>query len=223
MKKTLSIIAITALLSIGVFGCSSNTPENSGQPSANSSTSNGQQNQAQKQDNGTQGAPGQGQGSGQNSPGQNGGQPQSQPEMANLSGEVDTIAGTEVTLKLIEGFGGRRGNGEQPNRGAGQPGEQQDSANQGTPPQPSGQNGPANRGTAPQQRELNYTGETKTITVPEGTPITTVTRGTEGMTTKEMELKDLKQGMILQVWYEDQEKGIIAKINVMSTGEPANN
>ena len=72
------------------------------------------------------------------------------------------------------------------------------------------------------QRELKFTGETKNITVSEGTPITSMTRGQNGIETKQLELKDIEQGQVLQIWYSDKEKEQVSRISVSSFGNRQN-
>jgi len=128
-----------------------------------------------------------------------------------LSGEVGSIKGNEITLKVIETPNFRQGNSQR-NRSQGS--DDRGNGNQGnndrTQRQGSGFNGPQG-----QRRAVQYTGETKNITVPSGTSITVFTRGENGRESKAVELKDIKQGDILQVWYSDKDKGIISRITVI--------
>ncbi len=64
------------------------------------------------------------------------------------------------------------------------------------------------------QREPQYTGETKTITIPENTPISTTTRASSGNELQNLQVSDLKIGDILQIWYSNQDSQSLDKISV---------
>lgn len=104
---------------------------------------------------------------------------------ADLSGEVTAVTGNEITIKVIE-----------------QPKFNERDTNQrrkeGERP-------------LPQERDRNYTGETKTITVCEETTITTreINSGAKNIT-----LQDIKVGDILQIHYLNEEKEVISQINI---------
>jgi hypothetical protein len=75
----------------------------------------------------------------------------------------------------------------------------------------------------------NYTGETVTLNIPSGTPISTYQRGNGNTAEQQLSLSDIKQGSILMVWYKkDSGNGKdIDRIRVMqvpsSNGANANN
>jgi hypothetical protein len=79
-------------------------------------------------------------------------------KQADLMGEVTEIAGNEVTLKLIEV---PKMNGPRPS---------------GSPPKQGDGNDTGGR----MRREVKYTGETKSITLPAGVPIQSMMRGSFG-------------------------------------------
>lgn len=124
---------------------------------------------------------------------------------AGLMGEVTAVQDGSVTLKLIEmpqrsGTGGPEGEGHtRPSPGAGE--------NAGTHPQGHGQMTP------------KYTGETKTVKIPAGVTVTTVARGQSGMETKNIEVKDIKAGEMLQVWFSDAGKTVVSKVSVSNFGK----
>jgi hypothetical protein len=57
-------------------------------------------------------------------------------------------------------------------------------------------------------REKQYTGEEKTIVIPVGTPIVSMTRGEEGMVETEMSLNELSSGYTLSIYYQEDGKTI---------------
>lgn len=146
---------------------------------------------------------------------------------ADLSGEVTSITGSEVVLKLIEiptrsnNSDGNNGQNQGQSKDLGQDKSQGQAQGQG------GNRGPRQDGGQPQQRTVKYTGESKTITIPAEVPITTFERGQNGQNgqsgqngqngrvSKKIKFKDIKQGDTLQIWYQDKDKGTISRINVM--------
>lgn len=145
-------------------------------------------------------------------------------------GEVVSVSGNDISLKLLkmpQGMGnGQRHNGQNGN-GQGAPKDQQGNPGQGdkqNPPDNQGQGDQQNRqgqGGGPRNRQggnfqREYTGETQTITVPSGVSIEENTFSNGKRETKNIEVKDLKQGDILQVRYADKDKKTISKIQVMT-------
>ncbi|MCR4436104.1 MAG: hypothetical protein QHH06_13820 [Clostridiales bacterium] len=178
MKKLITVLTTSAILAMLISGCGSGvqsqtgsgTPEGTAASSSTGST---------------------------NSPSSTGGG-QRQFARPDLSGEVASISGNQVTLKLIEIPAPRR-NSQQGANGQAQNGSS--ATDQGT-----GQ---------PRQRNITYTGQTQTISIPDGTQITTTVRGQNAREEKAIELKDIKQGDILQIWYSDKDKQTISRISVM--------
>ena len=119
-------------------------------------------------------------------------------------GEVAKINGNEVTLKLME-IPQRKGGNKQ-NRHNGQNNEQ--NGGNITAGNGNGAGGPNRNGAK------RYTGEEKTITIPDGVSIVTMTRGTNGMTKNQITLKDISVGSILAIYYKSDGK-TINKIRVM--------
>lgn len=186
MKRIISILMLLTVLSLSLSGCKSKTAKGN----------NGQARQRSNQ--------------------------QGQFQAADLSGEVTEINGKEITIKVIEMPQFNRGNNGQGNNN--QSGNNQGGRYQGGNGQDNNQNGGQNNknpgnGGNPQPgggRAFNYTGETKTITIPDGISITTRDRANNGVQSKNIELKDIVKGDILQIYYSDKDKGTISKINVMT-------
>ncbi|MDI3481042.1 MAG: hypothetical protein PWQ97_697 [Tepidanaerobacteraceae bacterium] len=95
--------------------------------------------------------------------------------------------------------------------------------NQGANSQPDNaqmeNNGNQNDNRPKEKTALNYTGESKTITIPDGVEITTFARGDKGGEQKTIELKDIKVGDILRIWYSDENKTTISRVSVMPVAE----
>jgi hypothetical protein len=122
-------------------------------------------------------------------------------------GEVSAINGNQITLKLM--------NIPQMNkpksqvRGSGS-GNMQTS---GTSP---GNGAPPGNGTAPGNGSKGggvmgqpaYTGKEKTITIPNGTQMTSMTKGTNGMEQSKITLDQITTGSILSVYYDTDGKTI---------------
>jgi hypothetical protein len=123
---------------------------------------------------------------------------QGQFERADLIGEVSEVNGREITLKLIQmpQFQGRRGEGQ---NGAGRP-ERADR------PQGEGRT----------ERVINYTGESKIITIPENVDITSFNRGENGPGAIKIDIKDIKAGDMLQIWYSEEDENVITRISLGS-------
>ncbi|MCQ6279660.1 hypothetical protein [Bacillus sp. EB600] len=116
-------------------------------------------------------------------------------------GEVSAIGGNKVTLKLLKvpQMSGR--NGQVRGTGDGNMGVNA-AGNNGR--FASGSGGPGKGGMRPR----NYTGETKTIVIPKGVSITTMTRGTNGMNQTNISLNDLTTGSTLSIYYDTDGKTI---------------
>jgi hypothetical protein len=125
-----------------------------------------------------------------------------------IYGEVSEIIGNEVTLKLLEipdmsamnrekGTGGVQAGGKA--EGSAPAGETTGGAAGGTTAGTPGAGG---------MREKNYTGEEKTIVIPVGTPIVSMTRGEEGMVESEISLNELTSGSTLSIYYQEDGKTI---------------
>lgn len=64
----------------------------------------------------------------------------------------------------------------------------------------------------------NYTGETKTITIPEGMSVTRTVMGENGREVRDIKLEELKQGDILQVWYSEEDSNVISRVSAGDLG-----
>lgn len=106
-----------------------------------------------------------------------------------MFGRVKSIIGNEVVLEIAE----------MPQMQNNNDGKQEKKANgasteggKGTGERPQGAGG----------RELKFTGETATLLIPVGIPITT--KSQEG--SKEIDLADIYDGVSLQIWFDDIDK-----------------
>lgn len=139
-----------------------------------------------------------------------------QMERADLMGEVSEIVGNEVKLKVIKMPERPTGTPENPNGG-------KPNITPGTNPggngswQPGTQQGGTGQSGQTRNRQREYTGEVKTIIIPVGIKITTMTRGQNGVEQKEVNISEIKQGTILQIYYADDGK-TIEKITTMTSG-----
>lgn len=116
-------------------------------------------------------------------------------DRADLYGRVKTIIGNEVVLELME----------MPKANEQEKSETDREGNTSTGQFPPGQ-GSGFRQRSGGQREVNLTGETMTFFIPVGVPINSF-----GINeSKELDIADIYQGNILQVWYDnDTDKNII--------------
>lgn len=200
MKKTISLIAISLLTATLLFGCKAKTVDNQNANSNQNSTAQSNQN-------------------GGNSNGRG------QFQRADLSGQVVSVKGTQVTIKIIKQptFGQQGGNNSNNNSGNNSTSNNNNSNNNnnnssGNTNNTNGNNGNGGSQGQKQRRQLEFTGETKTLTIPDGTAITTTVRGNQGRETKQLKVTDIKADDILQIWYTDKDKGTISKISVQAYG-----
>ena len=125
-------------------------------------------------------------------------------QRADLEGEVASIDGNKITLKVIKA----------PEKSAG---SNQKNASKDADKTNSEVNNKDKQATnAPQNRQVEYTGETKDITIIDGIQIKTMNRGQQGSESKDLTVSDIKVGDILQITYSDKEKETISNINVRS-------
>lgn len=208
MKKTIHIIILLMALTALFSGCTGKTEAAASQPQVSSNQE--EQSVSDPAPQGTQSAS------------------QDKAVKSNIMGEVASINGSNIQLKLIEmpQFG----------PGGGQRGQKQESAGDqnNQPPDAKSQNGnppsdtpPAEnessdnsgmqRGNPPQGGQMNYTGETKTIIVSDDAEIISQGRSQDGSENQTLALKDIQVGNILRIWYEDEQNGVISKISVMTS------
>lgn len=195
MKKAISLIAISILTASLLFGCKAKTVDS---PNQNSTAQNGQ-NQGNFNGRG-------------------------QFQRADLSGQVVSIKGNAVTIKVIKQPEFTQQNGNNNNGSSNSNGNSSsnnnsnnnnnNNNNNGNNNNPNWNNGSGNNQGQRSRRQLEFTGETKTITIPDGTSITTMIRGNQGRETKQLKVTDLKADDILQIYYADKTKGTISKISV---------
>ena len=119
-------------------------------------------------------------------------------------GEVSAIDGNKVTLKLLKipQMSGR--NGQVRGTGDGNMGVNA-AGNNGRFASGSGGNGSPGKGG---MRARNYTGETKTIIIPNGVSITTMAMGTNGMTQSNISFNEITTGSTLSIYYDTDGKTI---------------
>ena len=68
-------------------------------------------------------------------------------------------------------------------------------------------------------RQVEYTGETKDITVGDGIEITTMSRGKQNSDTKTLTVSDIKVGDVLSITYSDKDKETISAIAVRQAAD----
>lgn len=121
-----------------------------------------------------------------------------------LFGKVKSIIGNEIVLELAEI--------PQREEGQGRPAQGEGNSGGETPANPGGQMG-SQRGRPAGNRQLKLTGETATVLIPVGIPVTTFSKGE----TKEMDIADIYEGSILQIWFDenDKENQTITRVMVM--------
>lgn len=115
----------------------------------------------------------------------------------NMFGKVRSIIGNEVVLELIE-MPTREATGEK---------NKKEAKKSAFPINSEGGNG--GPGERQGNRELNFTGETATILIPVGVPITTRSSGE----VKNLEIADIYEGSMLQIWTDEEEN--ITRVAIM--------
>lgn len=226
MKKVLSAVLVsTFLLTLAACGSGNSTAANQDNPSSPVSSSTGQ-NTARE-----------------GGPGGFGGW--NQGDSADLTGEITSVSGNQITLKLVKmptfnrngaapsgnsspgAIGGTAGDsrqiksGDRPSEGT-NPGRS--SGNQ-APDDNSERRGGGNRFQGNGQRSsraMEYTGETKTITVNDGVSITAMggrPGNNNGSEKSELKISDLVKGNVLQIWYSDDDKDTISRITVLQADQ----
>ncbi|WHY02665.1 hypothetical protein [Neobacillus sp. DY30] len=123
-------------------------------------------------------------------------------------GEVSEVIGNEVTLKLLKIPDMSAVNREKGTGGAPTDSKAEGGAATGTPPTDGAAAGAAGGGAGGGMREKQYTGEVKTIIIPVGTPIVSMTRGEEGMVETEISMNELTSGNTLSIYYQEDGKTI---------------
>jgi hypothetical protein len=187
-KKQLLAVFISALMIFVIAGCSNSG--NSNQASASG-------------------------GNGNSSNGNGNGNAFQKPD---VFGEVSTVNGNTVTLKLMkvpQNMGRRNGQKGQygRNRQNGQGGQSGQNSQNGQTAQNGTWNG-APRGGG-MMRQKQYTGQTQTITVPNNVTIQLMTYGQDGMSTMNTTLGQVAVGSTMMIYY-DTDKKTIKSIRVQA-------
>jgi hypothetical protein len=139
-------------------------------------------------------------------------------EKADLEGEVASIDGNKITLKVIKTPEPPTGKPEEDN--------QNNASKDADKKEVQVNNQDGETPKAPQHRQVEYTGETKEITIADGIKIITMNKGPQDSESKELTVNDIKVGDTLQITYSDSEKETISQINVRSavnTNKDTNN
>lgn len=235
MNRVISILIVLAFMGLMMTGCGEKTGSNDNGHNAVNQIDNFNSRPSE-----------QGDGNNRRGPGRMGGFTR-----ADLTGEVVTVSGKEISLKVIEmpDFGGRpdqrpgmrQQEGTEPGKEnssndsfqlrEGEGGRQRlvpkigiNDGNGETGQRPPQGDNPGRRrfaegeGNMPPQWTPNYTGETKTITIPEGVSVTKTVMGENGMEVVDIKLEELKQGDILQVWYSEEDNSVISRVSVGNFG-----
>lgn len=197
MLKKIGIITLVLATLIAIPGCGTNSNTATDQQSAQSSQT--QQNQVTNSD----------------------GKMPEKMEQADLRGEVTSISSNQVTVKVIK-MSEPGAKGPDRNGGTASKNTEGDNGKDGNMAPPSDDKQPSSdskSGNESQRRggAVQYTGETKTITIPTDMEITTFARGDDK--NQSVKLADLKQGDILEVWYSDKNNETIEKISVRSANQ----
>lgn len=122
-------------------------------------------------------------------------------QKADLSGEVASIDGSKITLKVIKTPERPQGDNQ---KNGNKDGDKQNSQDNNKDGQAKGQG----------NRQVEYTGETKDITIGDGVQIKAMGRGQQGSDSKNLTASDIKVGDILAVTYSDKENETISNIVV---------
>lgn len=121
-----------------------------------------------------------------------------------LEGEVSSIDGNKITLKVIK----------TPDRSAGADNKNQNSDG-GDKSNQNGNNQDQQSPKGQQKRQVEYTGETKDITIGDGVQIKTIGRGNKGSQSNDLTVSDIKVGDRLGITYSDKTNETISNIIVM--------
>lgn len=135
-----------------------------------------------------------------------------------LSGEITDITGNEVVLKIIKMPQGMQPGSSQRPQGSADPNATQR-------PRPSGAPGAGNGGRMGQgpARTREYTGEVKTILIPVGTKITSMSFTQGGAAETEVNINKLVKGTVLSIYYAADKKTIDKiTVQIQMTGSGGN-
>jgi len=194
MNKLIKLLSIISFMVLLLFtACKSN--------STNSNNTNGNSSATQNQNNN----------------GQNGNK---QFNMPDLMGQISSISGSKVTLKLytLPNKNSANNNGSNTSNKPNDNASQKPQGSPGAPPsgyhKPNSSDRPNGGGRGMHQME--FSGETKEITIPDGITIESMSQGNRkgNPTSSTIAIKDLKVGMNLQIWYKDSSSETISRISV---------
>jgi len=201
LKKSINFLLVISIVVISILLVSCNN-------SANSNTGNSN-----------------GNGNDNTNNSQNG---QRQIDNADVYGEIKSISGDKVTLSLLEQpqMGRPRNNEDlQNNDNDKQPPENMPEKSPGENDQkPEATEGErrGNGGPGGMRFEKTYTGETKEVTINDSIKIVSMQMSENGMQENEIQVTDLKEGQILQVWYKEGSDSEIENIRVMEIQDKNN-
>lgn len=144
---------------------------------------------------------------------------------ADIIGEVTSISGNNVSLKLIEQPQFNRNFSQNDTRGERRGKNRQ--FNESTQNSPQGEQrseSPNPDRTDFQRPEVKYTGEIKELTIPDNIEISTMGMGRRTQdqapsAAPTLNLSDVKIGSTMQIWFSDQEKEIISRVTVRQPRE----
>jgi hypothetical protein len=131
---------------------------------------------------------------------------------ADLNGMVTEVFGNEITIKVIEVT---EENSEKDKEEKNVKKENNDKENSKQKKEDKTAEAAKKEGQDSVEKKFGVTGETKTITVPVGIPITVMTKGDKEEEPKLADIRDIKKGNIIQIWYSEKDKTVITKINIM--------
>lgn len=149
-----------------------------------------------------------------------------QVQAADLTGEVSSVSDNKITLKLIKmpAFG-RNGRAQSDNSNSfSDRRSPEDSAANSSASRPKGSNSANPSGNQSQergqrpQRTVEYTGETKTVTIPGDSKITEAGRrqsDDSGNGQSALSVSDIKEGDVLQIWYSQDNGEAISRVVLM--------
>lgn len=149
-----------------------------------------------------------------------------QVQAADLTGEVSSVSDNKITLKLIKMLVfGRNGRAQSDNSNSfSDRRSPEDSAANSSASRPKGSNSANPSGNQSQergqrpQRTVEYTGETKTVTIPGDIKITEAGRrqsDDSGNGQSALSVSDIKEGDVLQIWYSQDNGEAISRVVLM--------
>lgn len=124
-----------------------------------------------------------------------------------ILGQIKGIIGNEISISLVE---------MPENMGRSDSGDVSAEDREAAKAQGGTKGGASGQG---RQDAIKLTGESETFIIPVGTPIVSTKRGNDGMERKELQLEDIYEGMVLQVWLKEGGNGedkIAEKVAVFS-------